>query len=168
MNVTLSLPPIDPGESPEPNNPTPTLLVSVLGGASFLYGDHEIRLRNRKARAILAYLALSESGEEQRERIAGMFWSEASEEKARATLRQAVHEVREAMDAAGCPCLISTRMTVGLCAGSFRVDLRELLDAVAARQAPDALLRQARLAETLLEGFEDLDPAFHGWVTARR
>ena len=168
MNVTLSLPPIDPGESPEPNNPTPTLLVSVLGGASFLYGDHEIRLRNRKARAILAYLALSESGEEQRERIAGLFWSEASEEKARATLRQAVHEVREAMDAAGCPCLISTRMTVGLCAGSFRVDLRELLDAVAARQAPDALLRQARLAETLLEGFEDLDPAFHGWVTARR
>ena len=168
MNVALSLPPVDPGDQPEPDGPAPALLVSVLGGASFIFGDHEIRLRNRKARAILAYLALGETGEEQRERIAGLFWSETGEEKARATLRQAVHEVREAMDAAGCPCLISTRMTVGLRPGSFRVDLHEVLDAVAARRAPDALLRQARLAETLLEGFEDLDPAFHGWVTARR
>lgn len=168
MNVTLSLPPVDPGEPPERNNPEPALLVSVVGGASFHYGDNEIRLRNRKARAILAYLALSETGEEQRERIAGLFWSEASEEKARATLRQAVHEVREAMDAAGCPCLIGTRMTVGLRPASFRVDLHELLDAVAGRQAPDALLRQARLAETLLDGFDDLDPSFHGWLTARR
>ena len=168
MNVTLNLPPDDSAHLPEPSDAAPALLVSVLGGASFLFEGREIRLRNRKARAMLAYLALSETGEEQRERIAGMFWSEASEEKARATLRQAVHEVRETMEAAGCDCLISTRMTVALRPGSFRVDLHELAEAVAARQAPDALLRQARLAETLLEGFEDLDPSFHGWVTGRR
>jgi len=168
MNVTLNLPPDDIPEAPGPSGAAPLLLVSVLGGASVLFDGREVRLRNRKARAMLAYLALGETGEEQRERLAGMFWSEASEEKARATLRQAVHEVREAMDAVGCPCLISTRMTVGLRTGSYRVDLHEVLAAVAARQAPDALLRQARVAETLLEGFDDLDPSFHGWVTARR
>jgi DNA-binding SARP family transcriptional activator len=147
---------------------TSPLQVSVLGGASFIYGGRELGLRNRKARAILAYLALGETGVEPRERLAGLFWSEFSEQNARATLRQAVHELREAMSAVGCDGLISTRSSVGLEPNSFRVDLRELLAAVAAREAPDALLGQQRLAETLLAGFEDLDPSFHGWLTARR
>ena len=168
MIDTLRPPDMDASATRGAADPTPVLLVSVIGGAGFTYGGREIRLRNRKARAMLAYLALGETGEESRERLAGMFWSETSEQNARATLRQAVHEVREEMVAAGCPSLIGARMTVGLRAGSYRVDLHEVLDAVAARQTPDALLRQGRLAETLLEGFDDLDPSFHGWVTARR
>ena len=39
---------------------------------------------------------------------------------------------------------------------------------VAAREAPEALLHQERLAETLLAGYDDLDPAFHVWLMARR
>jgi DNA-binding SARP family transcriptional activator/TolB-like protein len=168
MNDTLRPPDTDASATRGTTDPKPVLLVSVIGGAGFTYGGREIRLRNRKARAMLAYLALGETGEESRERLAGMLWSETSEQNARATLRQAVHEVREEMDAAGCPSLIGARMTVGLRAGSYRVDLHEVLDAVAARQTPDVLLRQGRLAETLLEGFDDLDPSFHGWITARR
>ena len=117
---------------------------------------------------MLAYIALSETGEEQRERLAGLFWSEFGEQNARGTLRQAVHEVREAMLAVGCGALLAMRTTVGLRPGSFRVDLNELLATVAAREAPEVLLREARLAETLLAGFDDLDPSFHGWLTARR
>jgi DNA-binding SARP family transcriptional activator/TolB-like protein len=146
----------------------PPLQVSVLGGAGFTLAGRELGLRNRKARAILAYLALSETGVEPRERLAGLFWSEFSEQNARATLRQAVHELREAMLAAGCHCLISTRSSVGLAANSFRVDLHDLFAAVAARETHASLLEQPRLAETLLAGFEDLDPSFHGWLTARR
>ena len=52
--------------------------------------------------------------------------------------------------------------------GSFTVDLDEILAAVAAREAPEALLHQERLAETLLAGFDDLDPSFHVWLMARR
>jgi DNA-binding SARP family transcriptional activator/TolB-like protein len=163
MSGALALPDVDPGETA-----ARTLLVSVIGGASFSYGGREIGLRNRKARAILAYLALRETGEEQRERLAGLFWSEFSEPNARATLRQAVHELREAMLAVGCGALVGTRTAVGLQPGSFRVDLDGLLTVVAAREAPEALLRQARLAESLLAGFDDLDPSFHGWLTARR
>jgi DNA-binding SARP family transcriptional activator/TolB-like protein len=146
----------------------PVLTVSVIGGATFDYGGREIGLRNRKARAMLAYVALSETGAEQRERLAGLFWSEFGEQNARATLRQAVHELREAMLAVGCGALVGMRTAVGLRPGSFRVDLNEVLAAVAAREAPEALLREARMAEPLLAGFEDLDPSFHGWLTARR
>ncbi len=146
----------------------PLLTISVIGGATFAYGGRDIGLRNRKARAMLAYIALSETGDEPRERLAGLFWSEFGEQNARATLRQAVHEAREAMLAAGCDALLAPRTSVGLRPGSFGVDLDTVLAAVAAREAPEALLRQARVAETLLAGFDDLDPSFHGWLTARR
>lgn len=146
----------------------PVLRISVIGGASFKYAGREIGLRNRKARAMLAYVAMHEAGEEQRERLAGLFWSEFSEQNARQTLRQAVHELREAMLAAGCDALVGTRSVVGLQPGSFRLDLNELMQAVAAHETPDALLREERLAETLLAGYDDLDHSFHGWLMARR
>jgi DNA-binding SARP family transcriptional activator/TolB-like protein len=146
----------------------PRLLVSVIGGAYFSYDGREIDLRNRKARAIFAYLALAPMGEEPREKLAGLFWSEFSEQNARATLRQAIHEFREALQQAGCVAVVSTRTTVGLRPGSFSVDLDEILDILAAREAPAALLHQERLAEALLAGFDDLDPSFHAWLMARR
>jgi DNA-binding SARP family transcriptional activator/TolB-like protein len=146
----------------------PRLVVSVIGGAHFNYDGREIDLRNRKARAIFAYLALAPQGEEPREKLAGLFWSEFSEQNARATLRQAIHEFREALQQAGCLAVVSTRTTVGLRPGSFTVDLDEIMGVVATREAPEALLHQERLAESLLAGFDDLDPAFHVWLMARR
>ncbi len=157
----------DPG-SIVPPTAAPVLRIALIGGATFEYAGHDIALRNRKGRAMLAYLALSDTGEEQRERLAGLFWSEFGEQNARTTLRQAVHELREVMLAAGCDAMLGTRAAVGLRPGSFRVDVADLLAAVAAREVPDLLLREARLAETLLAGFDDLDPSFHGWLTARR
>lgn len=146
----------------------PKLIVSVVGGAHFSFGGREIELRNRKARAIFGYLALTPNGEESREKLAGLFWSEFSEQNARATLRQAIHEFREALEKSGCAALSGTRMTVALRPGSFTVDLDQILAAVAAREAPEALLRQERLSETLLAGFDDLDQSFHTWLMARR
>jgi DNA-binding SARP family transcriptional activator/TolB-like protein len=146
----------------------PILRVSVIGGANFKCAGHDIALRNRKARAMLAYLALHEAGEEQRERLAGLFWSEFGEQNARTTLRQALHELREAMLAVGCHALTATRAAVGLQPGSFRLDLDEVIQAVAARETTETLLREERLAETLLAGYDDLDPSFHGWLMARR
>lgn len=152
----------------QPDASPPKLHISVLGGAFFRYGGQEIELRNRKARAIFAYLALTPAAEEPREKLAGLFWSEFSEQNARATLRQAIHEFREALLGAGCSALAVTRMTVGLRAASFSVDLDDVLTAIAAREAPEPVLRQERLAETLLAGFDDLDQAFHSWLMARR
>jgi DNA-binding SARP family transcriptional activator/TolB-like protein len=146
----------------------PLLRISVIGGAHFAYDGREIDLRNRKARAIFGYLALTAAGDEPREKLAGLFWSEFSENKARATLRQAIHEFREALHHVGCSAVMSGRVTVGLRPGSYAVDLDEILAVVAGREAPEALLHQERLAETLLAGYDDLDPAFHVWLMARR
>jgi DNA-binding SARP family transcriptional activator/TolB-like protein len=144
------------------------LSISVIGGAHFSYGGQEVDLRNRKARAVFAYLALTPAGEEPREKLAGLFWSEFSEHNARATLRQAIHEFREALHQVGCEAVVSGRTAVGLKPGSYSVDLDEILSAVAGREAPETLLHQERLAEALLAGYDDLDPSFHVWLMARR
>lgn len=168
MSEAQSLPRESSSGSKAVEAPPPPLLISLFGGAAFSFAGREIALRNRKARAMLAYLALSERGEEQRERLAGLLWSESSEANARGTLRQAVHEAREAMIAAGCSALVGARTTMGLRPGSFIVDVDVALRDLAAGEAPEALLRHRLAAETLLAGMEDLDPAFHGWLTARR
>ena len=150
--------------SPDPR----VLTLSLLGGVSLTVAGQDVRIIGRKARAILAYLALSSTGEEARERLAGLLWSESGEEKARATLRQAIHELREALLAHGCHVLRATRLALGLERDALRVDVADLLSAVQAGEAPEPLLRQQRLSEALLAGFEDLDPAFHVWLLARR
>jgi DNA-binding SARP family transcriptional activator/TolB-like protein len=146
----------------------PRLLISVLGGIGLQYSGREILLPNRKARAMIAYLALNGSGEELRERLVGLFWSESPESNAREVLRRAIFEVRRAMDQAGCDAFVPARLTVGLKLGSFSVDLNEIVADLARRETPDALLREPRVTETFLAGYDDLDPSFRIWVLARR
>jgi DNA-binding SARP family transcriptional activator len=72
------------------------------------------------------------------------------------------------MLAAGCSALVTGRTTIGLERGSFTVDVGMVLSALSAGEVAEPLLRQQQVAEALLVGFEDLDPAFHGWLSARR
>src|SRR5260221_5781739 len=71
------------------------LKVSVFGGVGLSIGGKDIRLPNRRARALLAYLALGEARKERRERLAGLFWGETTERNARSSLRQGVFESRD-------------------------------------------------------------------------
>ncbi|WP_207538824.1 BTAD domain-containing putative transcriptional regulator [Sabulicella rubraurantiaca] len=126
---------------------------------------HEIRLRNRKTRAVLSYLALSATGEETRERLVGLLWSESSEEKGRASLRQVVHELREALPPG---LLAAERLSLVLDLRGLTSDVEGVNAALAAGEVPLLLLERASLTEELLQGHEDLDPAFNVWLLAKR
>ncbi len=146
----------------------PVLSVNLIDGIGLFVNGTAVRLPNQKARAMLACLALSDANQESRERLAGLLWSESEERKARATLRQAVHETREALIAHDCLAFTTSRLAVGLVPNLFQVDIVDTLRAVAGQDAPDALLRHERLDEILMAGFESLDPAFHVWLLSRR
>ena len=77
------------------------LAVSLVGRPSIMLGGRPVELRTQKARAVLSYLALNEAKHESRERLVGLLWSRSDEEKARASLRQVVRELRTAFDEAG-------------------------------------------------------------------
>ena len=79
----------------------PRLSVSLVGRFAIRLNGRPIELRTHKAAAVLGYLALSESKHESRERLVGLLWSRSDEEKARASLRQVVRELRSVLEEAG-------------------------------------------------------------------
>lgn len=139
--------------------------MSLLGGFRLVQGGRELRLRNRKARAVLACLAFSPAGEETRQRLVGLLWSEAPEEKARASLRQVVHELRELLPDGA---LVAERLSVALRRAAIEVDVDQVMATLDAGDVHPALLNLPRPTETLLEGLEDLDSAFGVWLLAQR
>ena len=158
----------EPSSLPVLESQSDRLALSVFGAARAAVGAHEVRLRSRKSRAVLAYLALNDSGQETRERLVGLLWSESGEEKARANLRQVLHELRSALEQAGYTGLRAERQTLELERGSFAVDLQDVLLSAEHHHAHDLVLDQPRIADTLLQDFEDLDPAFRVWLLAKR
>ena len=125
---------------------TGRLVLSVFGAVRATVGTHEVRIRSRKSRAVLAYLALNDSGQETRERLVGLLWSESEEEKARANLRQVLHELRAALERAGYSGLRAERQTLELDRGTFGVDLHDVLHWAEHHRAHDSVLDQPRIA----------------------
>jgi DNA-binding SARP family transcriptional activator len=144
------------------------LEISVLGPAGFRYGGHDIRLGNRKSRALLAYLVLAESPSQTRDRLIGLLWSEKDDDKARASLRQALHEVHEALSDVGCPHLTKDRLTVTLAPGSYTCDLLSMLDDAKRGIVQPALVAERHIVDGLLHDLESVDPAFSTWLVAKR
>src|ERR1700744_5489495 len=77
------------------------LSVSLVGRPAARFNGQSVELRTQKANAVLGYLALTENKQETRERLVGLFWSRSDEEKARASLRQAVRELHTAFEKVG-------------------------------------------------------------------
>ena len=128
-----------------------TLRISLTGGVFLSFEGQDVPLPNRKARAMLAVLALNNPPEESRERLTGLLWSESEQSRAQATLRQAVHETRQALIAAGCNALVAGRLTVGLRPGTFEVDTAEMV-AELERGELGLVPRDVRLMDVLHAG----------------
>jgi len=144
------------------------LSISLVGRLALRLDGRVLQLRTRKAAAVLGYLALSETKRESRERLVGLLWSRSDEEKARASLRQVVRELRQVLENAGFAGFDAGRLTVGFDHELVEVDIESIL-----RQAEDGrvhplLLDTPHLDEALLEGLDDLDPSFRVWVLAKR
>src|SRR3954468_2533252 len=92
----------------------PRLAITLVGRVALRLNGRPVELRTRKAAAVLGYLALSEAKQESRERLVGLLWSRSDEEKARASLRQVVRELRSMLDEAGYDGFVAERVMIGL------------------------------------------------------
>lgn len=142
--------------------------LTLFGKVAACIDGREIAFSTRKARALLGYLALSDAAEETRERLIGLLWSETEEERARASLRQALYEMRVALEAAGLDVLSATKVAVSLDRARTEVDAWTVLAEAKEGRAHPLLLETERLADTLLGEFETIDPAFRVWLLAKR
>lgn len=116
--------------------------------------------RARKARAVLAILALSADAIVLRSDITGLLWSLREKEQAHASLRQAVHELQEVL---GAGVLRADRNHLSFQGARPWVDAAAFLLATPSKPEPLALY-----APTLLEDLRGLDPAFDQWIGAQR
>jgi DNA-binding SARP family transcriptional activator/TolB-like protein len=144
------------------------LSVSLVGRLAIRFDGRPIELRTQKANAVLGYLALTETRHESRERLVGLFWSRSDEEKARASLRQVVRELRSAFEDAGYNGFAAERLSIGLDAGKVEVDIESIVRLAESGSVHPLLLNTPRLGERILEGMDDLDPSFRIWVLAKR
>lgn len=160
----------DAGETPRQSlvlSPV-RLYLNLLGGLTLSIDGREIGFPARKAKALLAYLALSPQQQETREKLVGMFWSEVEETKARASLRQALRALREVLESRGYRGLGTLRAEVGFSRGTVVTDIDRVFDSIAAGEPADLLLERSRVADTLLAGYDQIDPAFDMWLLVQR
>ena len=119
--------------------------------------------RSRKARAILAILALSAPHTVLRSRLTKLLWSQRAKEQARASLRQAVHELLLALGPRAGTLLRTDRNHLAMLDERLWVDVR--VGAIAVQgiysEAPSQRL-------ILLDDLDGLDPAFDDWLGSER
>src|ERR1700761_9294321 len=100
MNV--SVPPRLPGQAsgPHPMKPQTAVLarLRLIGQMeAWTLNSESVLPAGRKTRALLAVVALGAPRPVLRSRLAEMLWSRRSEEQARASLRQEIHRLLEAL-----------------------------------------------------------------------
>jgi DNA-binding SARP family transcriptional activator/TolB-like protein len=102
-----------------------------------------ISVRSRKARALLAYLAMRPDYRARREELATLFWGDNPDALARHSLRQCLISLRQDLCLAS-EILMVDREAIGLRAQFVSVDARTFMS-LARSAAPDELTRAAEL-----------------------
>ena len=102
-------------------------------------------IRSRKARALLAYLAMKPDWRAGREELATLLWGDTPDAQARHSLRQCLVSLRQDLHRTAPDLLDIDRETIELRAQGLMVDAREVLS-IAACRTPAALARAADLA----------------------
>jgi len=146
-----------------------SLNISILSGfhATDMEGK-SIKIANKKACALLAYLALHPNNSESRERLVGLLWSDKAEEQARASLRQTVKHLNAVFDDAGIFGFVADRQNLTLQSSIFTIDLAAINEQIEHGQINSNLLNQESSPEKILYGFESLDISFGSWLHVTR
>ncbi len=135
-----------------------------LFGTPLLLAGTEVVPLGRRARALIAYLILSNPPRATRERLSGLFWPDRAETQARASLRQCLAELRTALGEA----IQADREWVVLAPASVSSDWMKVEEALST--ASPARLAAALTeigSEPLLDGMEFGD-SFDDWLRSTR
>src|SRR5262245_61518795 len=142
------------------------LELSLLGGLEVTSDAVADAPLARKARGLLAYLALHPRQAQSREKLAALFWSGIPESQARMNLRQALSGLRKALSSADGVHLLTGGDHISLDPNGLAIDV-ERFEALVEQSTTDSL-EQALYRGNLLDGFSLKGEAFEEWVVAER
>ena len=145
------------------------LELSLLGGFDVRTARGEsIALPTRKARALLAYLALHPGQAVSRESLTALLWSDRAEPQANNSLSQAVSAIRKALAGVEPAPLVVEPDSLKLVGDAAEVDVLAFVE-LAQSADPAALDRAESLYRgEFLEGIGVRDPVFEEWLEVER
>ncbi|TIM05834.1 MAG: alpha/beta hydrolase, partial [Mesorhizobium sp.] len=141
--------------------------LCLLGGFDFA-GGAAVPVFSRKARAMVAYLALQSGHSQSREKLAALLWGGNGEAQARMSLRQALSAVRKGMDASHGRTFLTDGDSITLHLDDLDFDVVRF-EALAAGSGPEQL-EQALVVYRgdLLDGFGLKEEPFEDWLRVER
>jgi DNA-binding SARP family transcriptional activator/tetratricopeptide (TPR) repeat protein len=145
------------------------LILTLLGGfRARIDSSSPLALPTRKAKALLAYLALPAGTAQPRDKLASLLWGSTLETTARTSLRQTLYALRKSLGDAEPRVLAIDGETVRLEPNAVSVDVRDFelraAEATAAALAEAAALYQG----DFLDGLTVAEPPFDDWVLGHR
>ena len=144
------------------------LELSLLGGLEVTSDAVAGAPLARKARGLLAYLALHPRQAQSREKLAALFWSGIPEAQARMNLRQALSGLRKALSSADGVHLLTAGDHISLDLNGLAIDV-ERFEALVEQSTTDSLEQALALYRgDLLDGFSLKEEAFEEWIVAER
>lgn len=149
----------------------PQITVHLLGQMrAFDQNGRNVLPKGRKSRAVLAILCLAEGKTVSRGKIAGLLWDRVPECQARASLRQALHDLASSLDYANSGLLAIGRDEVRLDVGQCWVDALTALQTESGANFPFEGHQGAEysLSARLLDDLDGIAPSFDQWAAGER
>src|SRR5262249_7371575 len=145
------------------------LSLTLLGGFHARHSSGRgLVLPTKKARALLAYLALPAGQAHPRDKLATLLWGGIRRESARASLRQSLFSIQQALADDGASALLQSGETLALDPESVEVDVVAFERAVG-EGTPEALEQASALyGGDLLAGIALDEAPFEEWLLSRR
>lgn len=135
------------------------LSINLLGGFELHLDGEPVDLRSKKARALVAFLALQPDTQHSREQLAALLWGDMPDERARHNLRQ---------------CVSALRTSIGEAALRVDGDCLSLdpevvaVDALELAASDDSEVAAGLYRGELLAGFHLVEEPFEEWLGTER
>jgi len=145
------------------------LRITLLGGFhAEAASGRRIEIAAKKTRALLAYLAFPAGRQHTRDKLADLLWSDRGDKQARASLRQALGELRKAFEALDASPLAFDHDKVALDPALTEVDAATFARLAAGEDLTDLRRAAALYAGDLFDGFDVSDQAYADWLGGER
>jgi DNA-binding SARP family transcriptional activator len=146
-----------------------SVTLNILGDLALVdrFSGENLLPRGRKARALVAFLALAGGRPVRRERLAALLWGDRAHDQARASLRQAIGELRE-LTAPGRPLLAIDREEISLNPDGVAIDRDDLIRLAKAGDLNGLEAALARWRGGVLTDLEGLGDPFDDWLSGAR
>ncbi|HEY7040331.1 MAG TPA: AAA family ATPase [Methylomirabilota bacterium] len=142
--------------------------LTLLGGFGARVDARSLVFPSRKARALLAYLAVPTGRSHSRDKLAALLWGDTAEPQARNSLRQCLFGIRRVLVAHRVRALVVDGESVALDQAAVRVDVTAFDRLVTEGSLASLSRARAVYRGPFLDGLLLHEPGFEDWLMAER